>query len=243
MQSDSDSEIEELMNPKDELKKKIVNLADTMRKWNEETVKVRKTVREQLEEITNLGLNKYHMKRTELRKLVEEIFRIHGVSDSWLRKLLPVELKYSSKTRISYQQRQDIEKESQRLLQLQQQQDLGSQHESEIRESSHPNAESLSYQFIEEEIRVEELEYPSEYHSQNHEILSSSDSKEPDKVRDAYKNKIEKLEADVRRLSEQFVAKGNLQASTKTFSLIAHIDPVKRRLHGFDLKTVLVFKG
>ena len=117
MQSDSDSEIEELMNPKDELKKKIVNLADTMRKWNEETVKVRKTVREQLEEITNLGLNKYHMKRTELRKLVEEIFRIHGVSDSWLRKLLPVELKDSSKTRISYQQRQDIEKESQRLLQ------------------------------------------------------------------------------------------------------------------------------
>ena len=83
-----------------------------MRKWNEETVKVRKTVREQLEEITNLGLNKYHMKRTELRKLVEEIFRIHGVSDSWLRKLLPVELKDSSKTRISYQQRQDIEKES-----------------------------------------------------------------------------------------------------------------------------------
>ena len=227
MQSDSDSEIEELMNPKDELKKKIVNLADTMRKWNEETVKVRKTVREQLEEITNLGLNKYHMKRTELRKLVEEIFRIHGVSDSWLRKLLPVELKDSSKTRISYQQRQDIEKESQRLLELQQQQDLGSQHESEIRESSHPNAESLSGQFTEEEIRVEELEYPSEYHSQNHEILSSSDSKEPD---DAYKNKIEKLEADVRRLSEQFVAKGNLQASTKTFPLIAHIDPVKRKI-------------
>ncbi|MGB7665172.1 MAG: hypothetical protein WBL67_20750 [Nitrososphaeraceae archaeon] len=194
------------------------------------TSRVRKTVREQLEEITNLGLNKYHMKRTELRKLVEEIFRIHGVSDSWLRKLLPVELKDSSKTRISYQQRQDIEKESQRLLQLQQQQDLGSQHESEIRESSHPNAESLSCQFTEEEIRVEELEYPSEYHSQNHEMLSSSDSKEPDKVRDAYKNKIEKLEADVRQLSEQFVAKANLQASTKTFPLIAHIDPVKKEI-------------
>ena len=74
MQSDSDSEIEELMNPKDELKKKIVNLADTMRKWNEETVKVRKTVREQLEEITNLGLNKYHMKRTEYENWLKRFF-------------------------------------------------------------------------------------------------------------------------------------------------------------------------
>ena len=75
------------------------------------------------------------MEKTELRKLIEEIFRIHGVSESWLRKLLPIELKNTSKTRISYLQRQQIEKESQRLLQLQQQQDLGSQQESGIRES------------------------------------------------------------------------------------------------------------
>ena len=218
------------MNPTDELKKKIVDLAVTIREWNIETRKVRKIVKKQFEEILSLGLKKRNMEKTALMRLVEDLFRIHGVSDSWLRKLLPVELKDSSKTRISYQQRQDIEKESQRLLQLQQQQDLGSQHESEIRESSHPNAESLSCQFTEEEIRVEELEYPSEYHSQNHEMLSSSDSKEPDKVRDAYKNKIEKLEADVRRLSEQFIARITLQASSKTFPLIAHIDPVKRKI-------------
>ena len=57
----------------------------------------------------------------------------------------------------------------------------------------------------------------------HHQILKNQKS-------DAYKNKIEKLEADVRRLSEQFVAKGNLQASTKTLPLIAHIDPVKRKI-------------
>ena len=55
------------MNPKDELKKKIVNVAVTIRKWNDETVKVRKTVKTQLEEILNLGLNKYRMERTDLR--------------------------------------------------------------------------------------------------------------------------------------------------------------------------------
>ena len=41
LQSDSGSKIEDLMNPKDELKKKIVILADTIRKWNAETVEAR----------------------------------------------------------------------------------------------------------------------------------------------------------------------------------------------------------
>ena len=227
MQSDSDSEIEDLMNPKDELKKKIVTLASTMRKWDDDNMKIRKTVRKQLLDILDLGMNKRKMQKTELRNLITEIFRLYGISDSWIRKLLPMELKDISKTRISYLQRREIDKERQRLLQLQQQQG------SEISVSIHPNVESLSYQPTQTEIR-EELEYASEYHSHNHEILSSSDSEEPGKVRDelgdAYKNKIEKLEADVRRLSEQFIARITLQASSKTFPLIAHIDPVKRKI-------------
>ena len=119
LQSNSDSEVEDLMNPNDELKKRIVNLACTIRKWNEETVQVRKSVREKLQEILDLGLNKYKMQKTELRKLVEQIFLYHGVSESWLRKLLPEGLKDTSKTRISYLQKQEIEieKERQHLLQ------------------------------------------------------------------------------------------------------------------------------
>jgi len=234
-----DPEIKDLANPKDELRKKIVTLADTIREWNNETNRVTKTVKELFVEIRDLGLNKCKMEKTALRRLVEEIFLIHGVSDSYLRKLLPVELKDSSKTRISYQQKQEIEKESQRLLQ---ERAVSSQHESEIRKYGVPNSstvESISFQPLEpeatqssSEIRQEvEIDYTSEYRSQDHETLSSSHTNESIKVQselsEAYR-KIEKLEADVRRLSAQFVAKAILQASSETFPLIANIDPVKK---------------
>ena len=77
------------------------------------------------------------MQKTDLRNLVVEIFRYHGVSESWIRKLLPEGLKYTSKTRISYLQRQEIEKERQRLLQKQASQ--LSQQESDQGSSSIPS--------------------------------------------------------------------------------------------------------
>jgi hypothetical protein len=234
LQQDNESEIEDLMNPKDELKKKIVNLADTITKWNEETVKVRKTVREQLEEIANLGLNKYHMEKTDLRRLVEKIFRIHGVSDSWLRKLLPVELKDSSKTRISYLQRQEIEKERQRLLQQQ-----ASESQLEYRHSDDYKVESVSYRPSELELTPPssevrhglETQYASGNDSLDHKVLSPSKGSViiQNELNEAYK-KIEKLEADVWRLSEQFVARANLQALSETVLVIVHIDPVKKAI-------------
>jgi predicted nucleic acid-binding Zn-ribbon protein len=214
-----ESEIEDLANPKDELRKKIVTLADTIREWKNETARVKKTVKEQFVEILNLGLNKYKMEETALRKLVEEIFLIHDVSESYLRKLLPEELKDPSKTRISYQQKQEIEKERQRLLQ---QRALGSQHESEIREHDFPDdstAESISLRPLEPEI----IQLSSET---GHKIDNESTELQSE-LSEAYK-KIEKLETDVQRLSEQFIAKANLQAYSETFPLVAHIDPVKK---------------
>ena len=136
MSHDSESEIEELMNPNDELNKKIVTLANNMRIWNNINNKASKSFKKQFEEILDLGLNKYKMEKTELRRLIEQIFLIHGVSESWLRKLLPVELKDFAKTRISYQQRQNIEKERQRLLQ---QRALESHHESDTGEYDNPS--------------------------------------------------------------------------------------------------------
>lgn len=140
LQHNHESEIEDLMNPKDELKKKIVSLASTIRKWNEETVEARKTVRMQLKEILDLGLNKYKMQKTELRNLVDKIFRYHSVSESWIRKLLPEGLKYTSKTRLSYLQKQEIEKERQRLLQ---QQASDTQQESDQESYSTPSESSV----------------------------------------------------------------------------------------------------
>lgn len=216
MSNDCESEIEELMNPKDELKKKIVAVAVTVRKWNAETAKVRKTVKTQLDEILDLGLNKYRMQTTDLRDLAYKIFKYYGISDSWFRKLLPEELKNTTKTRLSYLQKHEIEKERQRLLQ---QQASVSRQESENREYSHSNGYgvgSASYQSEEPEIT------PSS-------ILSNESTEVQNEPSEAYR-KIEKLETEVRRLSMQFVAKANLQGLTKTLPLIAHIDPVKRKI-------------
>jgi polyhydroxyalkanoate synthesis regulator phasin len=205
------------MNPKDELKKKSVTLAGTIRKWNAETVEARKSVRIQLREIVDLGLNKYKMRKTELRNLVEEIFRYHGISESWIRKLLPEGLKYTSRTRLSYLHKQEIEKERQRPLL--QQQASGSQQESEIREYIHPDGrtvESVSYQSAEPEITPSPSEVRQGLETYAHNELSEANKR------------IERLIEDVRSLSKPFVAKAYFQAAEQDIPLVAHIDPVRK---------------
>jgi hypothetical protein len=214
LQSNSDSEVEDLLDPKDELKKKIVNLAGTIRKWNEETVNVRKSVREQLKAITELGLNKYKMQRTELRKLTEEIFRYHGISESWLRKLLPEELKDTSKTRLSYLQKQEIEKERQRLVQ--QYPEL--RERSEMKERPLPVVESTT----------DQSSISQELQSQEYESFQLPSHQTSVLAQDNNKDKIEKLEKEVHRLSEAFVAKAYLQIMDRAIPLIVQVDPVKK---------------
>jgi hypothetical protein len=235
---DFSSEIEDLANPNDELKKRIVALAGTIRKWNEETVKVRKSVRKQLKEIIDLGINERHMERSELRGLVEEIFRYYNISESWLRKLLPVELKDTSKTRISYLQKQKMDKERQNLLQ---QRPLESHHGIGCKLPSSSTMESISFQPLEpettqssSEIRQEaDIDYASEYYSQDQQTQPSSRSNQSSKVQseliEAHK-KIEKLEVEVRRLSEPFVAKADLQALSEVVHIVANIDPVEKAI-------------
>jgi hypothetical protein len=223
------SEIEDLANPTDELKKKIVTLASTIREWNNETARVRKTVKEQFEEILDLGLNQRKMEKAALRRLVEEIFLIHGVSDSYLRKLLPAELKDPSKTRISYQQKQEIEKERQRLLQQR------APHELDIGKydvSDGSTVEPFSFRPLEPETTQSssenqhgvDLDYTSKDYSQDQETLSSPHSNELVKVQSELSEAYRKIE----RLSQQFVAKANLQGHTKTIPLVVHIDPAKK---------------
>lgn len=221
MQSNSDSEVEDLMNPNDELKKRIVNLACTIRKWNEETVQVRKSVREKLQEILDLGLNKYKMQKTELRKLVEQIFLYHGVSESWLRKLLPEGLKDTSKTRISYLQKQEIQIEKERQHLLQQYPEL--RQRSEMKEQPllvvEPTTNQLSTR---QELQSQECE---SYQLPSHETSVLAQ----DQLDTVIKKKIEKLEEEVRRLSEPFAAKAYLQTIMDyDIPLIVQVDPVKK---------------
>jgi hypothetical protein len=228
--------MEDLASPKDELKKKIVTLADTIRKWNAETVKARKSVRTQLKEIADLGLNKYKMQKTDLRDLVVEIFRYHGISESWIRKLLPEGLKYTSKTRISYLQRQEIEKERQRLLQKQ------------ASQSSQQESDQGSTQILlDSQDRLETGEYiTADTVSKTHQLQELEESASDDDTRNDSKttqNKlfeanqnIERLREDVRRLSERFDATAYLQTAEQDIPLIAQVDPVKKAIISIRLE-------
>ena len=234
MQRNYDSEVDRLINPKGELRKKIVDLAGTIRKWNEETVNVRKSVRDHLKAITDLGLNKYKMQKTELRKLTEEIFRYHGISRSWLRKLLPEGLKDTSKTRLSYLQRQEIEKERQRLLQ---QRALESQQES-AREnilSNESTMESVLYKPTKLELNQPSLVDKQGLEMQNawniDHKANSSESEESFTIQnklDEANKRIDRLEKEVQLLTKPFTANAYLQVADQDIPLVARIDPIKK---------------
>jgi hypothetical protein len=237
LQHNYDSEVEDLINPKDELRKKIVNLANTIRKWNEERIRVRKSVRDQLIAIADLGLNKYKMQRVELRKLTEEIFRYHGISESWLRKLLPKELKDTSKTRISYLQKQEMEKERQRLLQ---QKTSESRQELEIRENVQSN--DITIEPGSHETTKLGLNLSSSVDKQGLGLqnawkidhkTNSSVSEESFSIQnklDEANNRIVRLEEKVQWLSKPFTASAYLQVSDQDIPLVVQIDPVKKAI-------------
>jgi hypothetical protein len=220
LQSESGSEIEDLMNPKDELKKKIVALANTMRQWNEHTKKARKSVREQIKDIIDLGL-KRKMDETELRKLINDIFLYHGIHPSWLRKLLPEALKDTSKTRISYLQRQEIEKEQQRLLQRISESKQASNPRASSSVSLEPGKEFGSGEYTSINYAVMKSESPDENTSTEENKMIANRSNETSK-------KIQELETQVQQLSELFIARANLQTPAQDLPLIAQIDPVKK---------------
>jgi hypothetical protein len=214
----TDPEIEEdLMDPNDELKKKIVALANTLKEWNKKTKEARKSVREQLKDIIVLGTEKRKMDNTELRKLINEIFLYHGIHPSWLRKLLPEGLKDTSKTRISYLQRQEIENERQRLL----------RQISESQEASNPRASSPLSLKPTMEFKSEEISQSDnsavEFETSDHEVGTTTENR----LNEAYK-RIEKLEVQRQQLSELFITRANLQTPTQDIPLIAQIDPVER---------------
>jgi hypothetical protein len=211
----AEPEMNDLTNPKDELSKKIVTLAETIRGWYNETTKLRKTVKKQFEKILELGLNKYKMDKVVLRRLVVEIFLVHGVSESYLRKLLPVELKDSSKKRISYQQQ-------------------------ESEDSDFPNdstMESVSFQptgpELNESSLIERQGIETRY------VRNDSPVRDPNlsllKELSEVNKKVESLEERVRWLSKPFTAKTYLQALVSDIPLVAEIDPVKKSIVSIDI--------
>jgi hypothetical protein len=96
----------------DELAKTVVGLENTYRN-------TRKTVIQQLKEIRQLAMD-LKIDDIKLREMISESFGLMGVSESWLRKLLPESLKSTKHTRKDYLELQ--QKRDQQSLQQQQQQ-------------------------------------------------------------------------------------------------------------------------
>lgn len=238
MQSDSDHEIEDLMNPTDELKKKIVTLAGTMREWNEKTKEARESVRKQLKDILDFGLNQRKMEKTELRNLINEIFEYHGISESWLRKLLPKELKDTSKTRLSYLQKQEIEEELKQQASDPQQQEFEAETEYENLQvgsttvsspyQSQDSSLPLSLESTMEHLTGYEAKINQPYETS---VLALEETSKiiQDKLNEANK-RIKGLEAEVRLLSEPFDANANLPTIYEDVPLVARIDPVEKAI-------------
>ncbi len=81
--------------------------------------KTRATVKKELEEIVNLGINKYEMEPKHFRDLIIGAFEERSVSLRYLRRLLPDVLKYTSRTPLTTIQRQQLKQQQQEQQALQ----------------------------------------------------------------------------------------------------------------------------
>src|SRR5919106_37057 len=129
---------------------------------------------------------KYKMQKDDLRKLTVEIFEYHGVSPNWIRELLPEGLKYTSKTRISYLHRQEIEKERQRVLQSQEAPSSSSEFSSEF-ESANPGSKFNSGEYA-----------PTDYVVLKSESLDKNIPSEEDKIDGERSNMTKKIACCIR---------------------------------------------
>jgi hypothetical protein len=76
---------------------------------------------QKMEEVRQLASD-LNVDNIQLRKMISRSFTIIGVSQSWLRKLLPESLKYTKHTRKDYLLKQQQQQEQQSLQQMQQRQ-------------------------------------------------------------------------------------------------------------------------
>src|SRR6476660_3323825 len=104
------------------LEQKIKELTNTFAEFGNTYRKTRKTVIQQLGEIRQLGSD-LKINDIKLREMISESFGLMGVSESWLRKLLPESLKSTKHTRKDYLEQQQ-KRDQQSLLQQQQQKEL-----------------------------------------------------------------------------------------------------------------------
>jgi hypothetical protein len=103
------------------LEQKIEELANTIVGLDNIRRDTKKTIMQKMEEVRQLASD-LNVDNIQLRKMISQSFTIIGVSQSWLRKLLPESLKYTKHTRKDYLLKQQQQQEQQSLQQMQQRQ-------------------------------------------------------------------------------------------------------------------------
>jgi hypothetical protein len=102
----------------EDIRKRIEVVADTIREFEDVYVKTRKTVKERLTEIVNIGLKQYKMEPMHLRDLIDRTFAESGVNMSYLRKLLPDILKHTPKGRLDYKHKRELRQQERQQSQF-----------------------------------------------------------------------------------------------------------------------------
>lgn len=237
LQSDSETEIETIeqqekrtkviinINQEEDIRKRIEVVVDAVQKFERTYVETRTTVKKQLEELVDLGINKYKMEPMHLRDLIVEAFKERDVSLRHLRRLLPDVLKYTSRTPLTTIQRQKLKQQQQaQALQLRKQ---------EIRpEVSIINSEST-------EVRAEALS-PTVMQTTATEV-SYTMAQEPDTG--ALKEKLRMAHAQIKRLEDMlqdvgkpFTKNAFLKRKGYLIPIIVTIDPLKKAIISVQAK-------
>lgn len=224
LQSDNETEIETInhehegentkvdINIKhdEDIRKRIEVVAESVRKFQSVYVETRKTVKEQLEEIVDLGINQYRMKQAHLRDLIDEVFSEQHVHPSYLRKLLPDILKNTSKGRLDYKQKRELAQQREQQLRLKEQgiKPEGDNIKGDISENSAKEVLTTTAEF--ETIALNE------------------------ELRRAHEE-IKRLQDKVQKLEEPFTARAILELRGKDVPIVATVDPLNRNISSVEI--------
>lgn len=190
------------VSPEEDIRQRTEVVVDTVEKVQRIYLETRKTIKEQLEEIRDLGINRYGMEPTHLRHLIDEVFKERHVNSSYVRKLLPDMLKDSSRIPLSHKQRQE-------LKQQQEQQVLLLQREKIMTEAN------VQRTTLNEEIATISQE--------------SGERTEKEALRRACEE-IERLHDEVQKLRQPFNARALLTIRGIPTPMVIRIDPINKKI-------------
>jgi hypothetical protein len=211
------------------LEQKIDELVNGIRRIQDIFLDRRKIIRQQLKEIIQLAQD-LSIDDMQLRDMIYESCTRIGVSPSWLRKMLPKNLKLSKHTRKDYLKRQQ-QRDQQPLQQQPQQQQRELVELPTSSSSRHPALEQRQQPSDNEEKTAATTTKGTTYDDDNHSIpviplrtqkenedLVEESSDDKNKIIEKLIEKIEELQEQVRYLREQ-----QQKQQEETFAALGHL--------------------